>query len=344
MQPDDMKLCEEAIRLSEVETLSALTAAAANPAGLAAAVGFAQRQHGVPRRILLRAAARLAYTARARGCTHIHAQFAQEAAAVAICGARIAGLTASFTAHGQDLGRDDADLALKLAAADLAVAVSEDTAAAFRRLAPHGQIRTIPIGVAPDRFRPLPGPSNGRLLAIGRLVPEKGYYALLAALGRLNPALCPGLDVVGTGPLEAELLAVAYGLGLGGSVRFLGPRPSGWIAAEGPRYQGLVAAGEIAADGGQDSAAVAIKEAMAMGLPIVAAALPGMREVVDASCGRLVAAGDVSALAEALLWLAGLHPAERARLGVAGRARIQERFSLRQQATRLVAAFAELQG
>jgi len=67
--------------------------------------------------LLLRAAARLAYTARARGCTHIHAQFAQEAAAVAICGARIAGLTASFTAHGQDLGRDDADLALKLAAA-----------------------------------------------------------------------------------------------------------------------------------------------------------------------------------------------------------------------------------
>jgi glycosyltransferase involved in cell wall biosynthesis len=341
MQPDDLPLRDEAIRLTEVETLSALTAAAANPAGLAAAVGFAQRQHGLPRRVLLRAAARLAYTVRARGCTHIHAPSAQ-AAAVAICGARIAGTTASFAAHGQAFGRDDADLGLTLAAADLVIAVSETSAVGFRRLAPHAKIHTIPIGIAPERFRPTAGPSNGRLLAIGQLVPQKGYRTLLAALARMQPARRPGIDVIGGGPLEAELVGLARGLGLGDRMRFLGPRPSDWIAAEAPHYQGLVAAGAIGADGGQDSATVAIKEAMAMGLPVVAASLPGVREVLDEGCGRLVAAEDPAALAEALAWLAGLDPAARIRLGAAGRARVQERFSLRQQAMRLAAAFAEL--
>lgn len=158
------------VRLDEVDTLAALTGAAANPAGFAIAVAFAQRQRGVPRRVLLRAAARLAHVARAHGCTHLHAHFAQSAAATTvICAARMAGLTASLTAHAADMAStaagETADLALKLGAADLIVAVTEDIADEVRRLAPHAAIRTIPAGVAPDRFRPGPGPGNGRLQA-----------------------------------------------------------------------------------------------------------------------------------------------------------------------------------
>jgi colanic acid/amylovoran biosynthesis glycosyltransferase len=140
-----------AIRLDEVETLAALTRAAANPAGLAAAVGFAQLHRGSHRRTLLRAAARLAHVAQAEGCTHLHAHFAQSAAAVAICAARIAGVTASFTVHSADMAPGTetnwADLALKLAATDLVVALSAPIAAEARRLAPHANVRQIPVGV-----------------------------------------------------------------------------------------------------------------------------------------------------------------------------------------------------
>lgn len=139
-----------AIRIESVETLAALSGAAANPAGLAAAVGFAQRQRGMPRRTLLRAAARLAHVAKAHGCTHLHAHFAHSAADAAICAARIAGLTASFTIHAADLSDSPgtAELALRLAAADLSVAVSETIAKQVRRLAPHARIRAIPPGHA----------------------------------------------------------------------------------------------------------------------------------------------------------------------------------------------------
>ena len=341
MQPEDLPLRQEAIRLTEVETLSALTAAAAHPAGLAAAMGFAQRQDALPRRTLLRAAARLAYIAHARQCTHIHAHFARSAAAIAICAARIAGITASFAGHASDLSVPETDLVLTLAAADLAVAGSENVAAAFRRLAPHARVRTIPIGVAAERFQPFAGPSNGRLLAVGRLLPCKGFSNLLDALARMDAP--PPLDLVGGGPLADELARRARDLGLGETVRFLGPRTAAWIAAEGPRYQGLVAPGVIAPDGARDIGPLVVREAMAMGLPVVASALPDLSETVDASCARLVPPGDADALAGAVQWLAGLQSAERERLGAAGRARAQERFSLRQQAIRLASVFSTLQ-
>ena len=342
VQPEDLPLRQEAIRLTEVETISALTAAAAHPAGLAAAVGFAQRHSALPRRALLRAAARLAYIAHARQCTHIHAHFASSAAAIAICAARIAGITASFAGHGSDLSVPEPDLVLTLAAADLAVAASEDVAAAFRRLAPHARVHMIPLGVAAERFQPFAGPSNGRLLAVGRLLPSKGFSTLLDALARMD-APPPPLDLIGGGPLAAELARRARDLGLGETVRFLGPRTAAWIAAEGPRYQGLVAPGVIAPDGTRGTGPLVVREAMAMGLPVVASDLPDLSETVDASCARLVPPGDAAALAQAVQWLAGLPAGERERLGAAARARAQERFSLRQQATRLASVFSALQ-
>jgi hypothetical protein len=141
----------DVVRLAEVETLAALAAAAANPAGLAAAVGFAQRQPPQPRRVLLRAAARLAHVARARGCTHIHAHSTRSAAAIAICAARIAGLTVSLAGHGADPGRPAPDLELKLAAADLTITDSDELAAAFRRLVPHAHVLALPAGAAAAR-------------------------------------------------------------------------------------------------------------------------------------------------------------------------------------------------
>jgi glycosyltransferase involved in cell wall biosynthesis len=181
-------------------------------------------------------------------------------------------------------------------------------------------------------------------LALGNLAAHKGYHAMLVALSNLHPLLRPQVDVVGDGPLAAELTALARDLGLADHVRFLGARPPAWIAAEGPHYQGLIAAGMIAEDGTRDSAPLAIVEAMAMGLPVAATDLPGVREVMDEACGRLIEPGDVSALAEAMVWLADLSPACRAKLGAAGRARTAAQFTLRHQAMRLAAAVAEAQG
>jgi colanic acid/amylovoran biosynthesis glycosyltransferase len=340
-QPEDEAFRAETLHLSALPRLRAL---AVRPDRLAHALSFVRAQRGIRPRSLLLAGARVALAARRAGCTHIHAHFAHAPAATAIVAARLAGLTCSFTGHGFEVyGAATADLPAKLAAADLAVAVCEDMAEDFRAAAPGARVAVVPCGVDPARFRPRPGIArNGRLLAIGRLAPQKGYEVLLRALALLPPDRRPLLDAVGGGALQDALAAMARSLGVAGSIRFLGPRPAAWIAAEGPGYLGFVAPYVVCADGDRDTGPLVVKEALAMGLPVLASALMGMKESVGPDRGRLVEPGDAAALAEGLAWLAELDEEARAALGAAGRQHVARHGTLDAQAAGLAAAIADL--
>jgi glycosyltransferase involved in cell wall biosynthesis len=338
-QPEDEGFRDEVLHLADIPTTAAIAAAAAHPDRLIAALRFARQQTGLPTRSLLRAGAQVALAARRAGCTHIHAHFAHCAAATAIVAAKLAGLTCSFIGHGYDIYGTPSDLPAKLGAVDVALATCGDMAADFRRLAPTANVRIMSCGTDPERFVPVPGVvRNGRLLAVGRLVEQKGYDVLLDALAALPARLRPTIDVVGGGELADTLPARAAALGVADAIRFLGPRPAGWIAAHGPAYLGFVAPYVITRNGDRDTGPLVVKEAMCMGLPVVASALMGLKETVDAQNGRSVPPGDVAALAEALVWLAGLGEAQRAALGAAGRARAIQHHSLRGQAEGLAAA------
>jgi len=343
-QPEDESFRAETVHFGDIGRPGAMGACLRNPLGLARAVAFATAQTGIRPRSLLLAGARVARAARSAGCTHIHAHFAHAPAATAIVAARLAGATVSFTGHGFDVyGAAAADLPLKLAATDLAVAVCEDMAADFRAGAPAARVAVVPCGVDPDRFRPAPdGRHNGRILAIGRLAPQKGYEVLVAALARLPAASRPIVDVVGAGDLLQPLTQMARNLGVTDFIRFLGARPSGWIAAEAPRYRGFAAPYVVCADGDRDTGPLVAKEAMAMGLPVLASRLMGLKEIVVPGTGRLVPPDDVAALAEGLGWLSGLSEAERSAIGAAGRRHVQARFTLDAQAQGLAAAIAAL--
>ena len=341
-QPEDAAFRAETLALAAEPRIAALLRALGNPARLARALRFVAAQRGLPRRSLLLAGARVALAARREGCTHLHAHFMHAAAATAITAARLSGCTVSFTGHGYDIYGAPADLPAKLRATDLAIAVCDDMRADLRAMAPGARVALVRCGIDPARFRPAPGPSNGRLLAIGRLAPQKGYEVLLAALARLPPAQRPVIDVVGEGTLRAEIEAAIAALGLAPWLRLLDARDSAWIAAEGPRYQGFVAPYVITPEGDRDTGPIVAKEAMAMGLPIVASALMGLKETVAPGSGRQVPPGDVAALGEALAWLAGLTPAERRALGAAGRAHVEAGFTLQAQAASLTAAIAAL--
>ncbi len=344
-QPEDEAFRAETRHLRDAPVLAALLRGVSRPDRLARALRFARRQHGIPPRSLLLAGARLALITRQAGARHIHAHFAHAPAATAIVAARLAGITASFTGHGFDVyGSARADLPAKLEAADLAVAVCEDMAADFRAAAPAARIAHVPCGVDPARFVPAAPdvPCNGRLLAVGRLAPQKGYPVLLAALANLSRGERPSVDIVGAGMLAEAIAAEAANLGVAEQVRLLGPRPAAWIAAHAPLYAGFVAPYVITPDGDRDTGPLAVKEAMAMGLPVVASALMGLKESVGPECGRLVPPGDPLALAAALHWLATLPPAERRARGAAGRQRVEAHFTLRHQAEGLAAAIAAI--
>jgi glycosyltransferase involved in cell wall biosynthesis len=155
------------------------------------------------------------------------------------------------------------------------------------------------------------------IVQTSRLEAWKGQAVLLAALALLPPASEWRCWIAGGARRPAEVRYLAElrrrAAGLGGRVRFLGER------RDVPR---LLAAADLFCqpNTAPEPFGVAYVEALAAGLPVVAAALGGALEVVDPTCGLLVPPGRPEALAEALARLAA-DPAHRRRLGAAGPAR-----------------------
>ena len=86
---------------------------------------------------------------------------------------------------------------------------------------------------------------------------------------------------------------------------------------------------------------VAALEAMACGLPVVASAVGGLRDLVtDGATGLLVPPADPVALAKAINKLAS-EPKLRAAMGAAGRIRVADHFSLAAMAQRTLALYRD---
>jgi glycosyltransferase involved in cell wall biosynthesis len=311
------------------------------PFGLARAVRLAFTQTAMPARQALALGARVAEAARRHGCTLIHAAAADDGATAALVGARLAGVKASIAGRGREVYAEGRDLALKLGAADVAVAACREMAEEFKRLAPRARVRAVPAAVDADWFRPEPtAERNGRLLCIAALVPRSGLSVLIAALATLPADQRPVVDVIGAGPLLEQLRAEALERGVSDQLRFLGARGRRWIAQEGQQYLGLVEPGIVAPDGDRDPLPVAILQAMALELPVLATSLMAVREVVQPDCGHLVPPGEVVALARGLRWLAIMPESLRRRLGRAGRDRVLTEHTVEQRSTRLDRALA----
>lgn len=346
-QPEDEALSAEAERTPYVGRVAAMAASFRNPERLARAWAFCSGQTGIRPRSLFLSAAKTALIVRRHRCSHIHAHYAQVPAAVAIAAAKLAGTTCSFEGHGHDVyGSTCApDLKMKLSSADFVVATCADMAAMFHVVAGQGlRVHVIPCGIDPSRFKPLAKTAerNGKLLAIGRLVPQKGYEVLIEALATMPAEIRPRIDAVGRGPLLDELQALAAARGVTANITFAGALPGTAIAEEGPAYLGYVAPFVTAPDGQTDTSPVAAKEAMSMGLPVVATAHLGLKEIVGPGTGRLVPPGDVAALAEGMKWLVGLPMEERIEIGARGRLHMQAHFTARGEALALANAISEL--
>jgi len=204
------------------------------------------------------------------------------------------------------------------------VAVSERVAAYAARefRIPADRLTTIVNGVDLDRFRPSPRTRDPRAPVVGctaRLSAENDHATLLRAFARLGQKWPNAqLLLVGRGPEEATLQALAGTLGVAGRIRFAGEHAdvAPWLArmdlyAQAARLAGI---------------SNSILEAMATALPVVATGVGGTPEVVvDGETGLLVPPGDPAALADALGALLA-NPAAAEAFGRAGRARAEAHF------------------
>ncbi|MFH1033190.1 MAG: glycosyltransferase family 4 protein [Pseudomonadota bacterium] len=256
--------------------------------------------------------------------------------APALWAARRGGMRVGFLSGGSEFYPGFGLLARRL---DYLAAVSGFTAGQMER-ARGLSCQINHLGVDTARFRPQePDPDLARscglepgdqaLVAAVRLVALKGVQRTIEALALLKDSH-PGLKllVAGEGPYGEELLRRARQAGVADQVRLLG-----FLTPD--RLAGFYALGTLAVfpSMGEEALGLAIAEAMACGLPVVASRLGGVPEVVG-DCGELVLPKDDQALAKAIAGLLD-DPGRRAELAQRGRLRVAREFTWPACAARL---------
>jgi phosphatidyl-myo-inositol dimannoside synthase len=186
------------------------------------------------------------------------------------------------------------------------------------------RLRVVPEGVDLEPWRiqaadPPPLPRVPTLLSVARQYPRKDTTTLLRALPAVRRHV-PDLQVrvLGGGPELPRLRALSAELGLSGMVTFEGPLPDD-AAVRRAYFQAHL----FCLPSRQEGFGIVFLEAMAAGLPIVAARAAAVPEVVDHDeTGLLVPPGSPDDLAAALLRLLD-DEALRRRMGEAGRKRVE---------------------
>jgi glycosyltransferase involved in cell wall biosynthesis len=303
---------------------------------------------------LIRKAAVLAGVLEQRGVTHVHAPWADAHAFLAMIAARLLRIPYSIHVRAHEIHSESSNYALKekLACASFAVTNSSYNEAHLRPLLAQGppeRLQVIYNGVDLRQFVPASqrnaGPAAFAILAVGRLVEQKGFEFLLRACRKLSDrGLGLNCEIIG-GPQPSEINTYVHlkklhrRLNLEQHVHFLGAQPFQRVLEAYTRVDLFVLPCVIASDSSRDVTPNALIEAMAMQLPVVSTPIGAVPEIVDDGVdGILVSPQDEDALADAIEVL--VHdPGLRRRLGLAARKKIESRFDINKNVQRYTALY-----
>jgi len=200
---------------------------------------------------------------------------------------------------------------------------------------PEDRTRVHYIGVDCEKIRARdPGEETATILHVARLVELKGTEYLIRAFAQVA-ARRPGLElvIIGEGPHERRLRALALSLGHAERVRFLGARSHAEVLEWMRKAAILVLPSVRTATGRVEGLGMVLLEAAASGVPVIGSRLGGIPEaVIDGRTGFLVAERDVGALARKIADLME-DSAERRRMGTEARDHVARNFDLRRQAS-----------
>ena len=241
--------------------------------------------------------------------------------------ARLARVPVVWHVHGLD-GNRWLNLACS-ALADRIVVPSLSVAQTLPGLRRGRALAIVPYALSaealtrPDRTPP----ADPVVVTVGRLHPDKGIDVLLRAMARLRDRV-PAVTAVVVGPAQAgveahegELVDLRHRLGLDGMVEFAG------LLAD---PQSLLLRASVYAQPSRERTElqpIAVLEAMAVGLPVVATTVGGVPEMLGhGRLGLLVPPDDPEALASSLARILD-DPDLAHRLGHAGQAHVREACS-----------------
>lgn len=164
-----------------------------------------------------------------------------------------------------------------------------------------------------------------RLTSVARLVEKKGIeFGIRAAAMLLRQGLPLRYHIIGDGPLGPSLQQLINSLGVNNEVRLRGRCDQPGVVRELDETDIFIAPCVRAADGDEDATTNTLKEAMAMGLPVIGTHCGALPELVEHKVqGLLVPQRDPAAIVEAVQELVA-HEERWPEMGLAGRKRAEE--------------------
>ena len=209
--------------------------------------------------------------------------------------------------------------------------------------APTAKIRVLRMGVDLDLLEAVPNDralqDPLRILSVARLVEKKGLYYAIEGVKQASSAI--DYSIIGYGPLEEALAEQASGAE--NTICLLGPKPHADVFRKLRASDIFLLPSVTAADGDMEGIPVALMEAMAMGVLVIATHHSGIPELIDDGIeGFLVPERDAAAIARTLDHIAN-GSVDISAMRQAARAKVQREYNNATLDTELEALLLELQ-
>ncbi|MCF4965839.1 glycosyltransferase [Nostoc sp. CMAA1605] len=182
-----------------------------------------------------------------------------------------------------------------------------------------------------------------RIATTGRLIEKKGVEYGILAIAQVSK-IYPNIEynIIGDGELKANLQQLIDSLQIADQVKILGWKTQPEIIEILNHTDIFIAPSVTAKDGNQDAPVNTLKEAMLMGLPVIATTHGGIPELVkDGISGFLVPERDAQAIAEKLTYLIE-HPEIWPAMGQAGRADVEKNYDINKLNDELVRIYRQV--
>jgi colanic acid/amylovoran biosynthesis glycosyltransferase len=211
---------------------------------------------------------------------------------------------------------------------------------------PAHKLRKLPMGLDLTDFsfraRTRSDGEPLRLLTVGRLVEKKGIEYAIRAISQVrekHPRVI--YSIVGDGPLRLSLQELIKDLELEQNVALCGPLDTLGVRKMMGEAHIFLLPSVTAVNGDVEGQGLALQEAQACGLPVIATDHNGFSEgIVPGESGLLVPERDVPVLAHALNQLIE-HPERWPQMGLSGRQHVETHFNVRTLNLELVRIYEE---
>ncbi|KJH72468.1 glycosyltransferase [Aliterella atlantica] len=194
-------------------------------------------------------------------------------------------------------------------------------------------------------YKPRFFPADGKvkIATTGRLVEKKGIEYAIAAVAKVAQTH-PNIEynIIGDGELKAKLEQLIDQLNVEHIVKLLGWKQQQEIVNILDSCHIFMAPSVTGSDGNQDAPVNTLKEAMAMGLPVISTLHGGIPELVkDGVSGYLVPERDANAIATKLSYLIA-HPEIWQQMGKEGRSQVEDRYDMNKLNDELVEIYQQM--